>query len=318
MTTMTTNGSDVEITSAPTGRAMMERAVCLSVALCHMGTRRRVDERMSVENVEKSAQPDRDTLRVGKLILESAELDAIKEIDGKIRRYVYTRALPVNFFRSGVYLLPIDLLGQVDDELQSFATKRAALVSAFLAVYPALVESARDKLRALYNPAEYPDARDVAAMFSFTWRYVTFETPGKLNSISRAIFQRESEKMARDLQGAAENVRQALRVAMGEVVAEMVEKMTDTASGKRQIFRDSSIARVQDFLATFTARNLTDDVELATLVERAGALVKGITPAELRDDATLRADIREGFATIKANIAPMLTSRPTRAIAFDE
>jgi hypothetical protein len=316
--TTTTTTKDVEITTAPTGRSMMERAVCLSVTLCRMGTRRRVDERMNVENVEKSEQPDRDTLRVGKLILESAELDAIKEIDGKIRRYVYTRALPADFFRSGVYLLPVDLLASVDDELRAFEARRAALVDAFVAVYPTLVDAAREKLRALYNPAEYPDVREVARMFSFTWRYVTFETPGKLKGVSRALFQREAEKMERDLQGAAESVRQALRVAMGDVVAEMVSKMTDQPNGKRQIFRDSSIARVQDFLETFAARNLTDDAALATLVEKAGKLVKGVTPDELRDDATLREEIRDGFTAIKSAIAPMLTSRPTRAIAFDE
>jgi len=305
-------------TPAPSGQTMMDRSVCLTVTLRRMGTRRRVaSERVEVRDTVKEQQPETDAIRVGKFLLESDELDAIKQLDGQVRHYIYAKALPADFIRDGVYLVPLELLATVDTELGTYAAKRTALVEAFLAAYPALCEKAKDRLRALYNPAEYPDVRTVRDQFSFRWSYVAFETPGKISKISRAIFEREAEKMEQELAGAAETVRQALREAMGDVVDEMVKKMTDV-DGKAKVFKGSSIRRVQDFLDTFKARNLTDDNAIQVLVDKAARLVKGIAPDTLREDATLRADIRKGFESIKAAITPMLTARTSRAVSFDE
>lgn len=117
--------------------------------------------------------------------------------------------------------------------------------------------------------------------------------------------------MATGLQDAAEEIRTALR-------ADMVEKMTARENGKPKIFRDSSVTRAQDFLDTFQARNLTDDTALAALVEQARALVAGTDPETLRQNTTLRATVKAGFAEIQSAIAPMLTARPRRSVTFTD
>jgi hypothetical protein len=105
---------------------------------------------------------------------------------------------------------------------------------------------------------------------------------------------------------------------MGALVADMVEKMTDRDGGKPKIFRDSSVARAEDFLDTFQARNLTDDTALAALVSQAKALVAGRDPETFRQSADLRATVKAGFQEIQAAIAPMLQAKPRRSVTFTD
>lgn len=295
------------------GLDLLDRAVCLSVTMRRIGTRRR----LTSEAVEVDA--DKDMIRVAKIIFESDELTAIRRLDSDARRYIYRRALPATFFRHGVYLVALDLLAEVDATLTEFVTRRKPLIQAFIAAYPRLVEDARTRLGSLFNPDEYPSVDTLTGLFDFRWSYISFGVPGgQLARISTALAGRATAEFEASMASAAEDVRIALRVAMGEVVDEMVEKMTDRTNGKPQVFRDTSLVRVKEFLDTFRARNLTDDGQLATLVDKARALMAGVDPESIREQADVRARTRAGFQQIKQAIAPMLVAKKRRAIALEE
>jgi hypothetical protein len=295
------------------GLELLQRAVCLSVTMSRLGTRRR----LSTDAVEVEA--DKDMIRVAKIILESDALQAIRRLDNDARRYIYQKALPATFFRHGVYLLGLGLVAEVDATLTAFVAQRRPLVAAFVAAYPRLQEDARQRLGPHFNPDEYPSPDVVERFFDFRWSYIAFGVPdAQLARISGALASRAAQEFERSMADAFEDVQTALRVAMSEVVDEMVDKMTDRANGKPQVFRDSSLARVKEFLDTFRARNLTEDGALAALVERARLLMTGVDPETIRERADVRRTVQAGFAAIKAAIAPMLTAKPRRAIGFEE
>jgi hypothetical protein len=301
-----------DVTPTPSGADILSRAICLTVNFSAMGLTRKV----STAAVDTVA--DKRMLRVAKVLLEADELGAIRTLDSRIREYLYSRSLPAPMFKSGVYLLPIDLLTDVDDCLSTYAKDRAVLVDAFLDKYPTLIDRARQLLGPLFDPNQYPESETVRTLFDLRWSYVAFETPGRLKTLNRALYDREAAKMAQSLQDAAEDIRAALRTAMADLVADMMEKMSDREGGKPKIFRDSSVAKAQDFLATFAARNLTDDVDLARLVDQAKALVAGQDPETLRASSDLRATIRAGFEQIQTAITPMLTAKPRRSVSFTD
>ena len=58
---------------------VFDRAVCLSLAMGCLGTRRKVP------SASINVEADKDMLHVSKAILESEELDAIKTFDGEMR-----------------------------------------------------------------------------------------------------------------------------------------------------------------------------------------------------------------------------------------
>lgn len=69
--------------------------VFLQLNLSRLGDKRGV----SSEDVEVDA--DKDTVKVRKVIFKSSSFDAIKSLDGEVRRYIRTQCFP---FEPGIHL----------------------------------------------------------------------------------------------------------------------------------------------------------------------------------------------------------------------
>ena len=288
--------------------ANLHNSVLLVVHLSKPGNRRKVPSGA----VEVDA--DRESISVAKELLQCQELEAILALDGEIRRYVYSRALPSGVLKTGVYRLPLALVDEVDAELTRLIQKRQALVEAFLQVYPAKVEEARVRLRAVYDASDYPEPARVREAFYMEWRYLTLDVPG---NISAVLMDREREKAARDIQAEAEEIRQALRTAFAELVEHAAERLQTRQDGKPLVFRDSLVKNLEDFMAYFQARNLTGDNDLEALVEQARAALHGDDPNMLRTHTDLRHEIQQAMAGIKATLDANTMLKPQRRFTLE-
>ena len=76
--------------------------------------------------------------------------------------------------------------------------------------------------------------------------------------------------------------------------------------------------KLRDFLGTFDLRNVVDDRELKEQVERAQALLEGVSTDELRNMPLVRASVREGMANIAAQMDVLVNDRISRKFRFDE
>ena len=94
-------------------RTDSREAVCLVLSLRKIGNRKKLPSSL----VEVDA--DMDLISAQKTLLSSEQLKAISHYDGEIRRYLYCRCLP-SLFMSGVYLVPIALIEEVEAKLSSF------------------------------------------------------------------------------------------------------------------------------------------------------------------------------------------------------
>jgi hypothetical protein len=156
MATMTI--PELEIQNA--GLDLAQKTVCIKVRLQRLGNTRKV----STSQIEVDS--DKALLRVSKHLIDSAELRQITNFDSEVRRYLYNTCLP---FEVGIHLCPLPLLEQVEGRLRTLAEDRQSLVAALLAAYPALCHEAATRLRALYNPQDYPPIEYVRGQFGFTW-----------------------------------------------------------------------------------------------------------------------------------------------------
>ena len=141
------------------GEDLARKTVFIKLHLGLLGNSRKV----SSSQVEVDA--DKALIRVSKTLLDSPELQAIRTLDGDIRRYLYDTCLP---FEVGIHLLPLGLLETVDEKLGEFNDKRRVLVEVFLAAYPRLCQEAAGRLRTLHNPADYPPVEEVRSRFTFS------------------------------------------------------------------------------------------------------------------------------------------------------
>ena len=291
------------------GEDLARKTVFVKLHLGLLGNTRKV----SSAQVEVDA--DKNSIHISKSLLDSPELEAIRRLDGEIRRYLYSVCLP---FEPGIHLLPTGLIEAADVELGTFRAKREGLVQEFLGAYPRLCEEAAGRLRTLYNPLDYPPLDEVRSQFSCSWQYVSYGVPHQLREVSERMFQNEREKAAERMAEAYTEVRQVLRQAMVELVAHLRERLTDQPDGTPQRLRESTVQKLREFLDTFDFRNVTDDQELKKQVERARTLLTGTTTDAIRNIAELRAQVREGMAEIAQCLEPMVSDRVGRKFRLND
>ena len=288
---------------------LAKKTVCIKVRQSRMGNTRQV----STSQIEADA--DKDLLRVSKHLVDAAELKAIGRFDGEIRRYLYNICLP---FEIGIHLLPIVALQSVEERLRQFALDREQLVKAFLAAYPSLCLDAAKRLRALYNPADYPPVADVAREFGFSWQYISFGVPDQLKGISQEVWEQEREKAARRMAEASSEIQQVLRETMAKLVQHMAHRLKTGGDGKPLRFKESTVSNLIEFLANFEFRNVTDDTELQKLVAQARGLLQGVNADDLRTTAELRTKVQQGMADIAVQLDTMLSRTGGRKFRFQE
>lgn len=300
---------------------VFENSVAIVLNFSRLGVARKVRKSSVVAKAEGVSadvvvDADTDMVRVGQEIIDSDELRAIASFDGSVRLWLEARSLPSSLFKAGVKCVPASLLEDVYAYLEAAKTQREKLIDTFIESYPAKVEEARERLKGLFNPSHYPAVTVLKRAFVMEWRIVSFDTPGKLKAISKAVYEKEVAKAEAEWAGAAEQIRNALRVGMADLVEHMIERLSSDSDGKAKVFRNTLVENFNEFASLFTARNLTNDTELAALVEKAQKVMSGIDAAALRSDADIKSRVAQGFAEIKANLDTMVVNRPARAITL--
>lgn len=321
MTTETNNNG------TPTG-TIMDRALACELTIGRLGIKRKVRaDRVRVtadgpaqqttgpELADGSSiaadQPTDGAILVTKRILDCAEYHAIEAADGTIRSLVESRGVP-SMMRRGVYLIPDQLIDQVDRMIVDYKARREEMIDAFLAVYEQEADRARSSLGALYDAADYPPASRVRAAFVVRHRWVAFGVPGRMQSVSGDIYRREQQRIRTELESAAQDIRDAMRQTFADLIAHMVDRLTPGPDGKPRIFRDSLVENLAGFLETFAARNIAGDSDLAQLVDQARGVLNGTTPDAIRREALTRRTVAEGVAQIAARLDTMIKTTGRR------
>ena len=290
-------------------QSLSQSTVILQVKFGLLGDSRKV----SASQVE--VDTDKQLLRVAKKILVSAEFEAIRQLDRKVKKYLDSVCVP---FETGTRFLAVPLIEDVDRKLREFERERADLVDRFLDSYPTLCESMSDRLRVLHNPTDYPPIDMVKARFYFTWRYVAYGVPGQLKTISGRIWEEERDKAAQRFAEAQSEAQVLLRESMAGLVNHMVDRLEASDSGKPKVFKKSTVANLCDFLSTFDFRNISDDAELKEQVEKTRALLSGVTAEEIRTTVDLRSRLKTGMSEIAAKLDAMVVTMPRRKFRLDE
>lgn len=312
MSALLTNGTSVidrpsESTPNQGIANLLERGVLLSVRTSVFGNSRK----LASSQVE--TQADQRMVNVQKKLLDAPELEQISRFDRETREYVYNRSLPFPL-KGGIYLQPIATVGETEAYLQARSVGREALIDQFLAVYQERLEEAAGLLRGTFNRYDYPSTEEMRGRFSFSWQYLSLTTPANLPP---SLFQQEQEKVQAQWAEAFEEARQVLRAALAGMVEHALDRLRGGDDGKPKVFTKTMIPKLNEFLETFSARNLTDDAQLAAVVQQARALVQGIDTDTLKKDAKVRERVAQGMDEIKASLDTMMSDKPKRSF-FDD
>jgi hypothetical protein len=296
-----------------------DKAVAICISTHSWGIRRKLNANelyMSKDGEEVS----KESVSLSKALIKCDSYDAIKQCDGKYRKALEAISLP-SILQRGAFLVPVGLLDEAERTLADYQKVRECYVNAFIDDYSHAIRIARDTLGPLFDESEYPSEEEVRGSFGVDVRYVSFSIPEKLSTINQAVYQREKAKLEQAMREATEEIRQAMRTGMRELVGHLADKLSaKREDGKPAIFRDSAVTNILDWMKLFEAKNLTDDAALAGLVSQARNVLaaSGATVDDLRKDPYSRAYVAEEMGRIKEQLDGMVTSKPSRKFSFDE
>lgn len=290
----------------------LQRAVVLSVSFGKPGVRRKVN------NSEIEIDADKSLIHVSKEILSCDEYKAVGKLDGVLTKTLREKCLPANkFFRRGFHLVSPEMLQEIDEEVIRFKYSRQLLIDEFMGVYPQKVEQDKMRLRGTFDPDDYPVTEKVRQAFYLKTRYLALGTPDNLRGANAEIFARQEQENSQFWAEAREEIRSTLRVALSEFVNHLLDKLTGANGEKVKIFRDSAVTKMIGFLDAFEKRNLTDDGEMLSIVQKARALMAGVDPQTLRENGTVREIVTKGFEELRGSIDGLLSTR-TRQIRLPD
>jgi hypothetical protein len=309
---MATATLEEQVTSAPPMPEVnvTDKTSCVSITFGSLGNTRKV----STSEVEVDA--DKSLIHVNKMLLDSPELKAISKHDAETRSTVLAISLP-SFFRAGFYLVPIAAIPKVEDILKAAQSKRLYLVEAFLKTYKDHKAQAELRLKGLYQAADYPSASRVRACFIFEWTWLTFSTPSRLKEISAEFFAQEQAKAATHWQQATDEITLLLRSSLKDLVDHMVERLTPGDDLKPKRFHATTVTNLQEFLANFAIRNVTDDAQLDMIVKSAQQLLSGVDADLIRSNEAVRDSTKSGFELVKQCLDTLVTEAGSRKIVFE-
>ncbi|BCH33189.1 hypothetical protein MesoLjLc_51190 [Mesorhizobium sp. L-8-10] len=274
-----------------------------------MWAARKVDQKVTDET-NRAHNADADAGRYNKALLSKHALSEIQEIAGRARRELYSRTLP--WADNGNRILSAAGYDEFTKAMRKLESDFADAVARFVAEYPSFVADAKARLNGMFNPADYPDASEIAGRFKFKrqiWPmpqdsdFRVDMTAGERERIQAEIAAELGEAM-RD---AMKDVYQRIADTVGAMASKLAafkpaEKKGDKSEG---IFRDSLVENVRELAALLPSLNVTGDPALMAIAARMEKLTEHDAEA-LREDSTLRREIADAAAEINATVSDYL------------
>ena len=264
----------------------------------------------------EAKKPDRSWLWVSKTLFISEEFNAIYTADEKAIARAESFCVPSPL--RGLKILPLGNVPYVEEIFKEHLPARQALVDAFIAVYPAAVEAALQRLGSLGDPQDYAPIEVVKESFKFNWQYFQMGVSASVESVKAEMFLKEKDLAQERWKSAEEETQKLLRTSMSGLVDDLLTRLTPGTDGKRKVLREESVVAVRDFLNGFNAKNITDDKELSEMVEKMKKLTSGVTADTLRNDFMARSKVTTAFTEISEALGEMITDSPLRKLRLRE
>jgi len=257
-----------------------------------------------------------DALRVTKKLLVSDKLEAVNKTLDEAQAWCISRAM-ISTIRKGVYLVKRSMIEEFENKLEQVNKMvQKEMLPAFFEEYDICKEAAKKKLGPLFNADDYPTVDELRQSYRLEWNWFGLSVP---NTLPEEIRERECKKLKETYEKAMIEVRIALREGLKKLIAHAVERLEVKSGTEVKIFRDKSMLKnFNEFFDTFNARDMTNDVELAKVMQEARKIVDKFDADAVRENVEVRNEIANKFDEVNKKLDGMLTDKPSRRFQFDD
>ena len=287
---------------------MFEKGCLVQLSISKWGGVKKINDNQLAEMIDSH-----EWLTATKKLVDPESLKPICKVGNAARTYLTSISLP--FPIQGMVFIPKEMITRVDQRLEEFKGEFNQSVDTFLRDYDKLRETAMVYLGELFNEVDYPVR--VEKKFSFAWRFIILDVPnGKSGILSPEVYEREKEKFIQTMEEARSMAIESLREEFASMVERITERFSQNGDGKPKVFKNATVESFYDFFETFKERNIFQDEQLAQLVDRAQAVLRGVSPESIRTSDHLKETIRTGMAEIE-NAMSVALARPRRKIVMN-
>lgn len=314
-------------------QSVEQKTLIVSITKKKIGIRRKVNRRSvevkpvgadltdnsEEEIAEVNEEVDQNLLHVTKDLYESAELEAIKVLYGRISNWIKTASLPAQTLKSGMYLIKATDVSKIESQLATFRTELAPLVEAFILAYPNLIAESKRKLGSLANDRDYPAETKIRSFFTIEWQYLTFEAPKKaLQEFNQEILIREEEKIKAQWAGYAQQIESALIISLKETIQHFTEVLSPSEDGKQKKVTEKKVERFNGMIEAIMGKNVSGNEEINNLATLARDILNGNTTKEINDSQEVKRTIEEKMKEVTASLEQMIIEKESRRIVVEE
>jgi hypothetical protein len=251
----------------------------------------------TTEEVNRSKNADSDAGSVYKYLMAGSEhLKKIEKYAAKCRAWNAQQTLP---WMKGVGLLPMANFFVYREQLGTMESNFNILVEDFVKVYPTLVSAQAFKLGDYFDATEFPDADTLHKRFKFGFNFLPVPEKGdfriQCEERVREDLAEQYDKMFNDK--LAEAMREPWE-RLHAVLTHMSDRLTDSQTGERNIFRDSIINKPMELCGLLSRLNVTNDPKLEEARRMLEVALSGVDAQDLRDLSSARAELKSSVQEI--------------------
>lgn len=245
-----------------------------------------------------------------KRLLDKSVLQPILKITNKIRQE-HTR-LTMPWCYDGVSLLPSKMYFQYTELMRELTDLFDQNVSNLITQYPIYKANQRSVLGSMWDPDDYPSQDSLRHRFSVSYRF--FPVPQSEHFIVD-LEAAEAAKMKTALQQELVDTQTAALQSLYDRAIKLVEHVHERLSDPQNIFRNTLVENVADFVKTLPLLNVFDDPKLEQVCHELKSKVLIADADDLRTDQLARQRVADGAYDVLALLkGEMASAAPAKEL----
>lgn len=226
---------------------------------------------------------------VSKQLLDSPELRKINNYFSKVKSWLLVRSIAS--FRRAVYVLPVEMLDNVDTRMAEYKSDfDATCLQPLVNKYDDLVEESRQVLGDDFDENDYPSKEEVQKRFSMDYSYLTISVPEALPS---SIRNREVKKFEETWTDTINDGVKSARMDFAFLINRIGNILMKMERGERTRVTDALKRDFTEFVDIFPKKNkVLEDNVLTNLVDKSRDILN-------MDIETMRLMVKERQQTIE-------------------
>jgi hypothetical protein len=248
---------------------------------------------LRTSKLEVKTDANQSRFHTTKQLLDSSELKQIAKLDAEVKESIEKFLLP---YEVGTAILPSASANTVREILDAYEkVERPGLVKLFVLAYPSQVFEAQSQLKGDYDSTQYLPPVQVADEFKFSYKLFSLSLPDDLK-----------EKAYAQVMEAAAGISDALATGAHALVSKLADSLSAGNDGKAKKIYDVHFEKLQEFLAGFDIRNVTNSVALKAEMDVLKGIMQGVDPELVRNNDGMRADIAAKLAVATTTLTSMV------------